>query len=217
MFRVLPGVETPDYCLSLRDVNRWFYVAPFFRFLLETEVRSTDIYLQNTILFMNRDKLHCLQLRLGIVMRPITAAFTLMALIAATGCVPLDYGIFISTLDEDITLEVRNQQSDGWGEVRSFKIPKRGEKKIDYAVPEVAVLDTSGRVLFRQVIPVLRPEIATFQKPGERKTFFLLTRDGAYPIPVAWRENWKEHVSEIVTGYDLRTARQRSVRGGVTK
>jgi len=155
---------------------------------------------------------------LGIGMRPRTSiTIALLLLIVVTGCVPLNYGIFISTLDEDIILEVRNQQSDGWGEARRFKIPKRGQMKIDYAVPEVAVLDTSGRVLFRQVLPVLRPEIDPFQKPRERKTFFLVTRDGAYPIPIAWRENWNDHISEIVAGYDVRAARQKSVRDGAGK
>ena len=81
-------------------------------------------------------------------------------------------------------------------------------------MPEVTALDTSGHVLFRRVLPVLRPEIDDFQKPGEKKIYFLLTREGAYPIPVAWRDRWRDHISEIVASYDVRAARERLVREG---
>lgn len=57
---------------------------------------------------------------------------------------PLNYGVFISTLDEDVTLEVRNLQVNGFGSARRFKVSRRGEKKIDYFIPEVTALDTSG-------------------------------------------------------------------------
>ena len=140
--------------------------------------------------------------------------FACVLLIAAGGCVPLNYGVFISTLDEDVTLEVRNLQVNGFGSARRFKVSRRGEKKIDYFMPEVTALDTSGHVLFRRVLPVLRPEIDDFQKPGEKKIYFLLTREGAYPIPVAWRDRWRDHISEIVASYDVRAARERLVREG---
>jgi len=84
-------------------------------------------------------------------------------------------------------------------------------------MPEVTALDTSGHVLFRRVLPVLRPEIDDFQKPGEKKIYFLLTREGAYPIPVAWRDQWRDHISEIVARYDVRAARERLVREGALK
>jgi hypothetical protein len=156
---------------------------------------------------------------LGTLMRPITSiGIVVLLLIAPGACTLKNYGIFIGTLDEDVTLEVRNLQSNGgWGEVRRFTVPKRGEKKIDYAIPEVAALNPSGRVLFRQVLPVLRPEIDAFQKPGERQTFLLLTRNGAYPIPVAWRETWKDHMTEIISNYDIQTARQHLLKDGALK
>ena len=154
----------------------------------------------------------------GSMVRPkVSMVFAFLVLSASGGCVPLNYGVFISTLDEDVTLEVRNLQSHGFGDARRFKIPRRGEKKIDYCIPEVAALDTSGHVLFRQVLPVLRPEIDNFQKPRERKIYFLLTREGAYPIPVVWRERWRDHTIEIAAGYDVRAARQRLVREGALK
>jgi len=143
--------------------------------------------------------------------------FACVLLIAAGGCVPLNYGVLISTLDEDVTLEVRNLQVNGFGSARRFKVPRRGEKKIDYFMPEVTALDTSGHVLFRRVLPVLRPEIDNFQKPGEKKIYFLLTREGAYPIPDAWRDRWRDHISEIVASYDVRAARERLVREGALK
>ena len=151
-------------------------------------------------------------------MRPkASIVFACVLLIAAGGCIPLNYGVFLSTLDEDVTLEVRNLQADGFGSARRFKISRRGEKKIDYCIPEVTALDRSGHVLFRQVLPVLRPEIDNFQKPGEKNIYFLLTRDGAYPIPVAWRDRWRDHISQIVAIYDVRAARQRLVREGAIK
>ena len=48
--------------------------------------------------------------------------FACLLLIAACGCVPLNYGVFISTLDEDVTLEVRNLQVNGFGSARRFKV-----------------------------------------------------------------------------------------------
>src|SRR3989442_3149748 len=104
----------------------------------------------------------------------------------AAGCVPLNYGVFISTLDEDVTLEVRNLQVDGFGGARRFKVSRRGEKKIDYCISEDTALDTSGHILFRHGLPLIRPEIDNFHQPSAKMIYLLFTSERADPDPVTW-------------------------------
>jgi len=128
------------------------------------------------------------------------------------------YGVFHSTLAEDITLEIRQLESSGKFEgPERYKLSAGKKQRAVCLIAEVTATDSSGRVLFQQVLPGFRPESDKWQKPGEREIYYLVTRDGAYPIPVGWRENWKEHQNEIIADFDVKAARQRLVREGMLR
>ena len=141
----------------------------------------------------------------------------IMALVASVallvGCTRVHYGIFLNTLDQDFALEVRQLQSDGqFHNPENYKLPAGGKIRAVCLIAEVTARDSSGRVLFQQVLPALRTEIDKYQNPAERKIFYMVTADGAYPIPRDWRENWKEHQKEIIAGFDVNAARQRLLK-----
>jgi hypothetical protein len=151
-------------------------------------------------------------------MRTIDTLPFALALVLVSGCSLLHYGIFTSTLNEDITLELRQLSGSGtFNNPDSYKLAKGRTQRAVCQIAEVTALDASGRVLFRQVLPGFAPEWNGYQKQGERRIYYFVTRDGAYPIPVKWRENWREHQSEIIAGFDLKAARQKLVKMGALK
>ncbi|MCX6929716.1 MAG: hypothetical protein NT154_41860 [Verrucomicrobia bacterium] len=142
-----------------------------------------------------------------------TAVLTLLA-----GCILAHYGVFNSTLTEDVTLEIRQLQSSGKFEgPERYKLGAGKKKRAVCAIAEVTATDSSGHVLFQQVLPGFRPEWDKFQKPGDTEVYYLVTRDGAYPIPVEWRENWKQHQKEIIADFDVKAARRRLLKEGILK
>ncbi len=130
----------------------------------------------------------------------------------------MHYGVFNSTLTEDVTLEIRQLESSGKFEgAERYKLGAGKKKRAVCLIAEVTATDSSGHVLFRQVLPGFRPEWDKFVKPGDREIYYLVTRDGAYPIPVKWREIWKQHQDEIIADFDVKAARQRLVKMGILK
>jgi hypothetical protein len=153
---------------------------------------------------------HHMRIRAAIL---ATAILTLLA-----GCSLVRYGIFISTLSEDVTLEVRQLRGSGKFEgPERYKLGAGKTKRAVCLIAEMIATDSSENVLFQQVLPGFHPEYDKFQKPDEREIYYLVTRDGAYPIPVEWRENWKQHQKEIIEAFDVKAARQRLVKDGILK
>jgi hypothetical protein len=145
----------------------------------------------------------------------LRAPILLFATVAAlAGCSRIHYGIFISTVGQDVTLEVRQLESDG-----QFHGPERytlrGGKSTRAVclIAELTAKDSNGRVLFQQVLP-FRPDADKYQKPDEREIYYLVTTEGAYPIPREWREAWKEHQREIIANFFVNAARERLVKLG---
>jgi hypothetical protein len=142
-------------------------------------------------------------------------ASLILTLIA--GCSLVHYGIFISTLSEDVTLEVRQLASSRkFEDPKQYKLGAGKRKRATSAIAEVTAKDASGHVLFQQVLPGFRPEWDAYQQPG-REIFYLVTRDGAYPIRTEWGENWKQHQKEIIADFDLKAARQWLLKEGILK
>src|SRR5258707_1461850 len=132
----------------------------------------------------------------------ILASLVLSFLVA--GCSLVHYGIFDSTLTEDVTLEISQLTSNGKFEGRQrYKLLAGKKKRAVCLIAEVTATDSSGHMLFQQVLTGFRPESDRFQKPGDREIYYLVTRDGAYAIPVELRENWKQHQKEIIADFDV--------------
>ena len=72
-------------------------------------------------------------------------------------------------------------------------------------------------MLFQQVLPGFRPEWEKFKKPSKRTIYYLITREGAYPIPIEWQKSWKEHQQEIIAGFNVKAARQRLENEGILR
>jgi hypothetical protein len=133
------------------------------------------------------------------------ASFLLLTLV--TGCTPAFFGVFNSTLAEDITLEVRALTSDGKFEHRMrHKLAAGKRKRIHLPLAEVTATDSSGNMLFQQVLPFGK-DLDKFRKQGEREVHFVVTRGGVFPIPVQWRDDWKAHEREIIEAFDVQASR----------
>ena len=147
--------------------------------------------------------------------RATILASLILPLIA--GCSLVPYGIYISALNEDVTLAVRRLESRGeFARPEQYKLVAGKTKQAAGLIAEVTVTDSSGNVLFQQVLPPpgYLPEHEKYMKRGESKIYYLVTHDGAYPIPIEWRENWKQHQTEIVADFDVKAARQSLLEEG---
>ena len=151
-------------------------------------------------------------------MRIWVTSLASLVLILIAGCSFVQYGIFISTLNEDVTLEVRQLESSGeFVGPEQYKLGAGKTKRAVCLIAEVTVTDSSGHVLFQQVLPGFRPLYEKYKTRGEREIYYLVTREGAYPIPIEWRKNWKQHQKEIIADFDVKAARQRLLKDGLLK
>jgi hypothetical protein len=152
------------------------------------------------------------------IMRARVAMFSTVVLALLAGCSLMHYGVFHSTLAEDVTLEIRQLTSSGKFEnPERYKLSAGKKKRAACSIAEVTATDSSGHVLFQQVPPGFRPEWDKYKKKGEREIFYLTTREGAYPIPIEWRQNWEQHQKEIIADFDVKAARQRLLKEGILK
>jgi hypothetical protein len=148
---------------------------------------------------------------LGII-RTYTSIFAaVVLLLISPGCTASDNGVFISLFDDDVRLELRDlERNYPPGNPKFYLLPRKGEEHVRYdGFQELTVLDSSGRVLFREVLMNLYPESRPYRKDLENKIYFLITPDGAFPIPVAWQKSWREHIPEITIGFDHEAARKK--------
>jgi len=151
-------------------------------------------------------------------MRTRVAIFSTAVLALLAGCSLVHYGVFYSTLAEDVTLEIRQLNGNGKFEnPEQYELNAGKKKRAVCLIAEVTVTDSSGSVLFQQVLPGFRPEWDKYKEQGEREIFYLVTSEGAYPIPIEWRKNWKEHQKEIIANFDVKAARQRLLKDGILK
>ena len=151
-------------------------------------------------------------------MRARVAIFSTVVLALLAGCSLAHYGVFLSTLAEDVTLEIRQLTSSGKFEnPERYKLSAGKKKRAGCSIAEVTATDSSGHVLFQQVLPGFCPEWDKYKKKGEREIVYLVTREGAYPVPIEWRENWKQHQKEIFVDFDVEAARQRLLKEGILK
>jgi hypothetical protein len=151
-------------------------------------------------------------------MRSRAAIFSTVVLALLAGCSLVHYGVFHSTLAEDVTLEIRQLTGNGKFEnPERYKLGVGKEKRTVCLIAEVTATDSSRHVLFEQVLPGFRPEWDKYLKQGEREIVYLVTREGAYPVPIEWRENWNQHQKEIIADFDVKAARQRLLKDGILK
>jgi hypothetical protein len=151
--------------------------------------------------------------------RKIISLLAFVFLVIVGGCTVEDRGVFISLMNEDVTLEFRTiTVNKEYGNPRDLLLPNHGEQQTRYnSFPELTVLDSSKKILFQEVLPILWPDSRPFRKNGETKMYFLVTRDGAYPIPSAWQKSWRNHIPEITAGFDREAARKKLVETGWLK
>ena len=113
-----------------------------------------------------------------------TAIVASMLLCLLWGCSPVHYGVFINTLNEDLTLEI-SQLSGGkvFDNLERYILGAGHTKKAVCLIAQVVAKDSSGRVLFNQVLPSAPSELKKFQKPGERKVCYLSLVKVPFPFP----------------------------------
>ena len=125
--------------------------------------------------------------------RPHPSLATLAALLLY-GCTPLSKGTFINGTDDPLALSLEN---DPPGPFRRLDLaPGRPRTCTIHLCDQAIVRDSGGEPLFMQTRLFVQPW-QTYQGQGERRVYYLVTDDGIYPIPLAWRREWRQRVGEI--------------------
>ena len=128
------------------------------------------------------------------------AAAALALVLVLAGCTPLRHGVFVTERD-DLSLLLEREpppRSDAPRPAKRVRLePGRRHKVEVHPCDDVTVLRGAGEPVFaRRGLTVVDPE-RQFSRASEFVTFYLVTGNGVYPIPRAWRSKWMQHVEEI--------------------